>query len=287
MIRRRLATFAATSALAAAGFASAQDPVFKSVLEAVRVDTLVTSGNELITGLSARDFEVFDNGVPQRVDLVSFEELPLNVILAFDMSDSVAGERLEQLQRASGALLSGLRPGDQSALITFSHEVRLAAPLSADVNRVKSALGHTAGSGGTSLGDGVYAGVMLGESDPGRALVIVFSDGVDTTSWLTSEQVLDTAKRSDAVIYGVSVRAKVKPELLNDLTAATGGRLQEIERIQNLSKVFVDILNEFRTRYLISYTPAGVTRDGWHRLDVRVKGRRATVHARPGYLAGS
>ncbi len=287
MIRRRLATFAATSALAAAGFASAQDPVFKSVLEAVRVDTLVTSGNELIKGLSARDFEVFDNGVPQRVDLVSFEELPLNVILAFDMSDSVAGERLEQLQRASGALLSGLRPGDQSALITFSHEVRLAAPLSADVDRVKSALGNTAGSGGTSLGDGVYAGVMLGESDPGRALVIVFSDGVDTTSWLTSEQVLDTAKRSDAVIYGVSVRAKVKPELLNDLTAATGGRLQEIERIQNLSKVFVDILNEFRTRYLISYTPAGVARDGWHRLDVRVKGRRATVHARPGYLAGS
>ena len=287
MIRRLLGTFVTASALAAAGFASAQDPVFKSVLEAVRVDALVTSGNDLIKGLTARDFEVLDNGVSQRVDLVSFEELPLNVILAFDMSDSVAGERLEQLQRASGALLSGLRPGDQSALITFSHEVRLAAPLSADVDRVKSALGDTAGSGGTSLGDGVYAGVMLGETDPGRALVIVFSDGVDTTSWLTSEQVLDTAKRSDAVIYGVSVRSKVKPELLNELAAATGGRLQEIERIQNLSKVFVDILNEFRTRYLISYTPAGVARDGWHRLEVRVKGRRATVHARPGYLAGS
>jgi VWFA-related protein len=254
----------------------------------VRVDALVTSGNDLIKGLTARDFEVFDNGVSQRVDLVSFEELPLNVILTFDMSDSVAGERLEQLQRASGALLSGLRPGDQSALVTFSHEVRLAAPLSADVDRVKRALGDTAGSGGTPRGDGVYAGVMLGETDPGRALVIVFSDGVDTTSWLTSEQVLDTAKRSDAVIYGVSVRSKVKPELLNDLTAATGGRLrQHFERIQNLSKVFVDILNEFRTRYLISYTPAGVARDGWHRLDVRVKGRRATVHARPGYLAGS
>ena len=287
MIRRPLGTFVTASAIAAAGFASAQDPVFKSVLEAVRVDALVTSGNDLVKGLTARDFEVFDNGVAQRVDLVSFEELPLNVILAFDMSDSVAGERLEQLQRASGALLSGLRPGDQSALITFSHEVRLAAPLSADVDRVKSALGDTAGSGGTSLGDGVYAGVMLGETDPGRALVIVFSDGVDTTSWLTSEQVLDTAKRSDAVIYGVSVRSKVKPELLNELTAATGGRLQEIERIQNLSKVFVDILNEFRTRYLISYTPAGVARDGWHRLEVRVRGRRATVHARPGYLAGS
>jgi len=287
MIRRLLGTFVTASALAAAGFASAQDPVFKSVLEAVRVDALVTSGNDLIKGLTARDFEVLDNGVSQRVDLVSFEELPLNVILAFDMSDSVAGERLEQLQRASGALLSGLRSGDQSALITFSHEVRLAAPLSADVDRVKSALGDTAGSGGTSLGDGVYAGVMLGETDPGRALVIVFSDGVDTTSWLTSEQVLDTAKRSDAVIYGVSVRSKVKPELLNELAAATGGRLQEIERIQNLSKVFVDILNEFRTRYLISYTPAGVARDGWHRLEVRVKGRRATVHARPGYLAGS
>ena len=87
-------------------------------------------------------------------------------------------------------------------------------------------------------------------------------------------------------MYAVAVRSRTKPELRNELTDLTGGRLYEVERTQNFSKVFVDILNEFRMRYLVSYTPVNVAHDGWHRLDVRVKGRRATVRARPGYLAG-
>jgi VWFA-related protein len=179
-----------------------------------------------------------------------------------------------------------LKPGDQSALVTFTQQVRLAAPLSTNVSFVKLAVDTAAGAGGTALADAMYAAMVVGESEAGRALLIVFSDGVDTASWLTDERVTDVAKRSNAVIYAVCVPSTTKPALLAELTSLTGGRLRDIEKTQNLPQVFLSILEEFRERYLLSYTPRGVSKDGWHRLDVRVKGRRATVKARPGYLGG-
>ena len=135
--------------------------------------------------------------------------------------------------------------------------------------------------------DASYAGLLLGDSDVGRALLIVFSDGVHTASWLTEDQVLDTARRSDAVVYGVSVGGRPRVPFLRRLSDLTGGGLFEANSTKNLSAAFLRVLDEFRQRSLISYTPRGVTEGGWHRLDVRIKGRRATVKARPGYLAGS
>jgi VWFA-related protein len=154
------------------------------------------------------------------------------------------------------------------------------------VASVQAALAETGGSGQTALIDGSYAGIMVGESDAGRALLIVFSDGVDTSSWLRADAVLDTARRADVVVYGVSVVSRLKPEFLREITSLTGGRLFEIEKATNLAATFLSILEEFRHRYLVSYTPKGVSRDGWHKLDVRVKNRRTTIKARPGYLAG-
>jgi hypothetical protein len=115
--------------------------------------------------------------------------------------------------------------------------------------------------------------------------VIVFSDGLDTSSWLAPEAVLDTARRTDAIVYGVAVSGP-KDDFLRDLTASTGGSLIEIQSTKNLGPVFLRILEEFRQRYLVSYSPRGVPPGGWHRLEVRVKRRGAAVKARPGYLAG-
>jgi Ca-activated chloride channel homolog len=265
--------------------AQTQPPTFTSKIEAVRVDALVTDRGQPVLGLKAGDFEILDNGVPQQVDLVSYEQIPLNVILAFDMSDSVAGQRLDHLRGASAALLVALKKNDQAALVTFSSEVALNAPLTGDVAAVRSALDQATGAGTTALVDGAYAGLVVGESDVGRSLLIVFSDGLDTGSWLTSDAVLDIAKRCDVVVYGVSV-GRIKPEFLSELTSLTGGRLFEVEKTSNLAGIFLDVLQEFRQRYLVSYTPKGVAKDGWHRLDVRVK-KKGTVKARPGYLAGS
>jgi VWFA-related protein len=198
------------------------------------------------------------------------------------MSDSVAGDRLERLRSAGAAILAGLKKEDQSALVTFSESVSLLSPLTSDVAQVMRALGRANGQGGTSLVDGTYAGIQIGESDAGRALLIVFSDGLDTSSWLQPEKVLDAAKRSDVVAYAVAVRSPAKPDFLRELTSFTGGRLFEVEKTDNLDAVFIGILEEFRQRYLVSYTPRGVAREGWHKLDVRVK-RGGTVKARPGY----
>lgn len=261
--------------------------VFTARVEAVRVDALVTDGDEPLRGLTREDFEILDNGVAQTVDLVSFDQIPLNVVLVLDMSDSVAGDRLGRLRNAGKLLLSKLEPGDQAALVTFSNQVLLRAPLTGEWRSVEQALDESSGSGGSALVDALFAGMMASANDPGRSLLMAFSDGVDTASWLTGARLLDAARRTDVVFYGVAVQMRQKPELLLDLAAATGGRLYQIERTQNADQLFLQALEEFRVRYLLSYRPQGVARDGWHRIEVRLKGRRATIRARPGYLAGS
>jgi VWFA-related protein len=263
-----------------------QQATFSSKVEAVRVDVLVTENGRPVRSLGRADFEVFDNDVRQQVDLVSFEQLPLNVILTLDMSDSVVGDRLSHLRAAGLGLLDGLKKGDQAALITFNHVVALGADLTSDWSRVRKALEQAQPTGNTSVVDASFAGMMLGESDVGRALVIVFSDGLDTSSWLAPDAVLSMSKRCDAVVYAVSASRVPNPGFLRDLSEQTGGRLFEIESAKSLSAVFLQVLEEFRQRYLVSYSPSGVSAEGWHRLTVRVKGRNMEVKARPGYIAG-
>ncbi len=267
--------------------AVAQNPVFSSRVEAVRVDVLVTDNGKPVPELRLADFEVFDNGVRQQVDTVGFEQLPLNVVLTLDMSDSVVGERLDHLRAAGRALLDGLKREDRAALVTFSHVVALGADLTTDLGRVRSGLDRARPAGNTAVIDASYAGMMLGESAVGRSLVIVFSDGLDTSSWLEPDAVIEIARRSDAVVYAVSVGLSPRSDFLSDLSEQTGGRLFTIESTKNLSAVFLEVLDEFRQRYLVSYSPSGVARGGWHQITVRVKGRRVTVKARPGYYAGS
>jgi VWFA-related protein len=283
-------TFRLTSALTCLalldGRAAGQTATFTSRAEAVQVDVLVTDRGRPVMGLGASDFEVLDDGVPQQVELVSLEQLPLKVVLVFDMSGSVSGERLDHLQAAAGTLLTGLKPADRAALLTFSHVVTQRSALTRELHQVRTALSVEGTQGGTALVDGTYAGMLVGEADAGRALLIVFSDGLDTSSWLPAQAVLDTTKRSDVVVYAVAVGISRQSTFLRELTTLTGGNLLEVEGTRNIGPTFLRILTEFRNRYVVSYSPRGVERAGWHRLDVRVKGRSGTVKARPGDLVG-
>lgn len=169
------------------------------------------------------------------------------------------------------------------ALVTFSDTADLRSDLTADVAAVKRALSKTGTGGGTALADAAYAGLVVAESAPGRALLVVFTDGVDTSSWLDPDGVMEAAKRSEVVVYGVSAGMPRKADFLRRLSQLTGGTLHQVERTEDLAGVFLGVLAEFRERYLLTYTPRGVTREGWHRIEVRVKTRRATVRARAGY----
>jgi len=286
-VRRLAGVVIAAFVLAAAGLpAQTQNPTFSSKVEAVRVDVLVTEDGKPVRGLRAADFEVLDNGVRQTVEFASAEQLPLNVVFTFDLSDSIVGERLANLREASRAVLDGLLKGDQAAFVAFNDAVLVGPGLTTDAGLVRAAIDRAEPAGNTSLVDAAFAGMMLAEADVGRGLVIVFSDGLDTSSWLRPKAVLDVAKRSDTVVYAVSAGQARRAEFLGDLAEQTGGRLFKIESTRSLSAVFLEVLDEFRQRYLVSYSPTGVPQEGWHQLTVRVKGRTATVRARPGYVAG-
>ena len=267
----------------------AQTPTFSSRREAVRVDILVTDRGQPVRNLKIGDFEIFDSGVRQPVDLLSFEQLPLNVILALDGSVSISAEQLEHLRDGGRAVLDNLKAEDQAALLTFANAVALRERLTNDATRVRAALDQlqaadAPASGGTALIDACFTSMMLADADAGRDLLIVFTDGVDTSSWLAAERVLQAARRSSVVSYAVSTASLPKNSFLRELSDVTGGGAMEIRSTSSVRESFVAILNEFRQRYLLSFSPSGVPPTGWHPLTVRVKRRGVDVKARAGYV---
>lgn len=289
MCRRLAVTGACAVALALppAGRADARaGQRFTASADAVRVDVLVTDRGQPVTGLSARDFEVRDDGRVQRIEQVSAEQLPLDVIFVFDTSGSVSGERLAHLAQAVRAAAAGLAPGDRVAVVTFSNRVHLLSPFTEDREVVQGTLAGLAALGRTTLRDGVFAGLALRDTAEGRALLLLFTDGEDTGSWLTKERVLEAARRSDVVAYAVAVKPPSGRygEFLADLADTTGGRIVSAETDEDLQPTFLRVLSEFRHRYVLTYQPSGVVTPGWHRLEVRLKGRRGTIVARRGYF---
>jgi len=282
-----LAVAVSTACVAeAVGGGGNQQATFSARRESVRVDVLATDSGQILRGLQAADFEVRDNGVLQNVDLVSFQQIPLNVILALDTSGSVIGDRLDDLRRACAALLGRLKVEDKVALLTFSHVVSVRQRLTSEIALVRGALEDAPPAGDTALVDGTYTAMLLEQPDGARNLLIVFSDGLDTASWLAPERVLESARRADVVVYAAASREAEESPFLEDVTKLTGGGLVKLQSSKDLSATFLRILDEFRNRYLLSYSPSGVPTSGWHKLDVRLKGRRGTLKARAGYQAG-
>jgi VWFA-related protein len=266
----------------------AQAPTFSSGVDTVRLDVSVRQGGRAVRGLVADDFDIVDNGVRQTVTFVSLENTPINVVLALDMSGSVQGARLAQLQQAGQRVAGMLEPGDTAALVSFSDRATIAADLTADRQILMAALRRPTPGTDTALVDAAHAAMVLGSSTStaavGRPLVIVFSDGVDTASFLPPSLVLDAARRLGPVVYAVTSPMSEPDPFLEDLVRLTGGRRVGADSPDRLSDAFAEALTESRQRYLIGYSPTGVERGGWHELTVRVRGNRGDVRARPGYL---
>ena len=276
----------ATAALLLAGICgqSRQPPTFSSRAVGVRVDALVTDGRTPVTGLTARDFELRDNGVLQAVDVTMASDLPLNAVLAFDTSASVNGKRRLDLIAAGDTFLSGLKPVDRASLFTFDSAVTASVRGTADFAAVRHELDHMAPGGLTSVMDAVYAAITMTLMQTDPPLVLVCTDGSDTSSWLNPAEVLEAAKRSNAVIYAVTNADAYPSAALTDLANTTGGQVVRVKSSGELSATFTKILQEFRSRYILTYSPRGVRPGGFHSIDVRVKRRGIAVRARPGYV---
>jgi len=253
----------------------------------VRLDVLVTEHGKPVAGLKADEFEVRDQGVLQRVSLAIALDAPANAVLVLDTSDSTSGSKLHTLVAASRAFVDRLHAADRAALITFSHAVTPRVPLTADFGRITKALDAITPHGETSALDAIYVGLLTAQTYSGRSLVVVCTDGRDTASWLTEDEVLAGAKRASAVIYALAAERARGWSVLQDLAAATGGHAVDVASSNDLSGEFQKILDDFRSRYILTFVPTGVPQAGFHRLDVKVRRDGLTVKARPGYIGKS
>lgn len=267
--------------LSTASVSSSDQAAFRSSVDVVEVDAAVTRGGKAVAGLTADNFVVTDNGVAQDITAVLLAAEPIRLTLVLDVSKSTAGSRLASLIKASRAMVHALRPEDQVSLITFSHRVSSIVPMGHDRDAVNNALTALAGDGATALRDAVYMGLATVSDDHSRALMLLFSDGFDTASFLTQDTVLDAAKRSNAVVHAVHFRPD---EFLGRLAESTGGRTWSAESDRQLEELFGRVLDEMRARYLLTYSPSGPRKPGWHQIKVSLKGARGEVIAKQGYF---
>ena len=264
-------------------------PVFQAEVGVVRVEVLVTRKGDTVSGLTAADFELRDQGRPRRLELVLEEQAPVDAVLALDMSGSVRGPKLDALRSAARGFLDGLRGGESAALLAFREEIVLLEPFTPDLARLQRALANAQAGGSTALCDAVYSALRLREPGSRRTAIVVFSDGVDNLSWLTASQVVEAAARSDAIVYAVAVRDRGETDgaFLRDVVRATGGQLFEASSERDLSARFQDVLADIRSRYVLSYAVDAADAPGWHALEVRLRRGRGDVLARPGYWRGT
>jgi VWFA-related protein len=262
-------------------------PVFRGHVEKVRVDALVTDHNRPVSGLVADDFEVKDNGVVVRDLEISTTAGSVSVAVALDLSGSVEQQGLQDLTRACQALVDALDPDDTAWLVTFSNQFALKAGPVKDPDVVRRALASIRAGGGTSMWDAVFGSLSLVSGQAGRSLVILLSDGMDTTSWLSEKRAMEILKRADVTLN--AIRPPDVPYGFIELEAAaklTGGDVRDAEKGAKLQEQFVRMLNEFRLGYVLTYSPpaAGIERrDGWHKIEVKLKHKNGDVRTRAGY----
>ncbi len=246
---------------------------------------------------------------------------PIEVALVLDVSGSVSG-MIDQLRSAAQALAAGLHPTDKALVLTFGRRIALRHPLGPPSPALDAALqAIAAGPGGAGFDDAVFVAAKLREPNPARAAIVLFSDGAGHDGWLDDSTTEDALRRSDAVFYAVRPpsfgwgRFGSRPEAgrgegipeerfrsdrgpaarlrdssavdgserLQHLADLTGGRVWTTASADKLKQNFEAVLQEIRGRYVLAFTPTGVSPDGWHAIQVNLTRHKLKLQARKGY----
>jgi VWFA-related protein len=292
--------------LASTAIAAAPSPqdAFRARTEAVLVDVLVTRNGRPAEGLTAADFEVRDSGVRQTIQLIGMDRMPVDLRLVLDVSGSLEGQQLDALKAAARAAVGGLRPGDRAEILTFSDVLQRRVTWTGDRAALDAEIDRMTSVGWTALVDAAFTALSLPEPEGRRTLGLIFTDGLDTSSWLSPAEVVRSARQSRTILYGVttmpagSIRPDMVPRLRDLLLASpmafraaflpviveeTSGELLFANAMTDLRAAFVNVVSRFNQRYLLSYSPSGVPASGWHPIDVQVKDKALRVSARRGY----
>lgn len=263
---------------------------FRTGVELVKLDVSVLRGSQPVRGLTKHDFLIEDSRVRQSIDSVTEgQDLPVNVVMALDVSGSVSGDKLANLVEAGRQLNASLRPDDRAALVTFSSVVHVRVPLTLDRAEIAEALATLRGEGPTAVRDAVWTALQLKPDDDSRTMVLVFTDGVDNASFLGPSELIPGARRMGTVVHAVelgpALSASPARSFLGVLADVTGGRQWNATSSRDLHRLFTTAIDEMRARYLVTFYPNGVRHAGWHELKVGVRGR-GEVKTRPGYYVG-
>jgi Ca-activated chloride channel family protein len=263
---------------------------FSSGVQLIEVYATVTDANgELVTGLRQSDFQVFENDRPQEISAFAAGEFPLTVALGVDRSFSMAGDPLRLAKLASQSFLKQLKPGDRSMIVAIGNNAEVIAPLSTDRAAQAQAIAALDAWSTTSLYDAVIVALDRLEPEKGRQALIVFSDGADRYSEATSGQVLARARRSQALVYPITM-GKTRVPAAVELATLTGGRSFFLRDAKELERTLTTIARELRYQYLIGYVPSMAPKPGVHdwraiRVTLKTPAKGLRVRARDGYTA--
>jgi len=268
-----------------------------------------------LPGLKAEDFEVSEDGVRQEISDFGSAETPFHVALVLDVSGSTRF-KLEDIQDAAMSFVDQLRPQDRVMVISFDHQVRVEAEFTNERDKLMRAILRTRTGGGTRLQDALDLTLTERLSKiQGRKAIVVFTDGVDNTSWLASWQdVTARVEESGVIIYPirydtlpdvaalppmsplppnvnvVRVIGQDKEEYeravrsLKNLASVSGGRYYDVATIADTNQAFANIAEELRRYYWLGYYPVNTARDGSYRkIRVAAGKPEAVLRARQGY----
>ncbi len=275
-----------------------QQPRFTVDVHLVRVlATVKDASGQLIGSLSKEDFQILDNGVPQHLAVFEHHtEQPLSITVMIDTSASTGIDlkyEVDSVNRFFFALFREGNPADAASLLAFNWETIQLADFTHNLARLDSALRGIRSDGGTSLYDSIYLAADGLDGREGRHVIIVVTDGGDTTSYKTFHDALRAAQMTDTVLYPVLVvpitndagRNTGGENALTTLAQNTGGRVFAPTLGAELDAAFLEIIRDLRTQYLLAYYPKDVppTKDPFHRIEIKLKRPDLRVSARSGY----
>ena len=293
----RMSSFVAGIALLAGTLAvAAQEPqpVFKSSVRTVPIyATVVDAGGRLVPDLTQADFSILDNNKPTDVSLFSNESQPFTAVVMLDTSASMTAS-LKLLNRAAEQFLLRLLPVDKAQVGAFNDKIQLSGTFTNNRDELISDLNDLEFGNPTRLNDGIGAGLDALHGLEGRRVVLVFTDGEDTSSRTSCKTVLERARDEEVMVYSIGLESEYfngmhvvrsKPSRdLRKISDETGGGYFELAKTADLSPTFTRVAQELRSQYLIGFAPSAL--DGKvHKLEVRVGKPGMVVRARKSYLA--
>jgi len=256
-------------------------------VDVVLVPFVVTDDRRrFVKGLQRSEFRVLEDEVAQNVSYFEAEEVPLEIVVAVDISGSMT-KSMPQLKQALKRFVQAFKPTDRATLIGFNHQVYVLRQRETDRTALTSSIDGLNAAGGTALYDAILTSLDLLGPEVQRRAVLVFSDGDDQSSLTSSEPVERRVRSSDAVAYFITMGGSSDSRrVLTRIAEISGGRTFSIGGIGELDEALDVVREELENQYLIGYTPRNTTRDGsYRRIRVVDSQQRHQIRARQGYRA--